>query len=153
MGIKHWCGADMNVGLQLRFIHSPLLCSRLFFFPFTFFLLPCHSAPLPLCYFLPLLLFPFATLRLCASVPLCLCGFLRLPFAVSRLTSLCLCYFVPLLLPLYIPSNTNFPPTFSYRKSSVKQIASRISSIGFFSKDPEIDSICKFGLRNSIFKS
>ena len=141
----------MNVGLQLRFIHSPLLCSRLFFFSFYLFpfylvtLCLCHFATLCLCYFFPLLL--------CASVPLCLCGFLRLPFAVSRLTSLCLCYFVPLLLPLYIPSNTNFPPTFSYRKSSVKQIASRISSIGFFSKDPEMESTCKLVFCNSIFKS
>ena len=118
------------------------------FFPFTFFLFT-----LSLCAFATLLLCAFVTFSLCYFAPLCLCGFLRLPFAVSRLTSLCLCYFVPLLLPLYIPSNTNFPPTFSYRKSSVKQIASRISSIGFFSKEPEMESTCKLVFCNSIFKS
>ena len=69
----------MNVGLQPRFIHSALLCSRLFFLPFT----------LSLCYFVTLLLCYFVTLSLCYFVTLLLCYFVTLglifylPFSFS----------------------------------------------------------------------
>ncbi len=82
----------MNVGLQPRFIHSALLCSRLFLLPFTLSL--CAFVTLLLCYSRLNFLSPFLLFSFLRSPQLVALVFLCSIFPAGKLTGVVFTKFI-----------------------------------------------------------